>query len=326
MLGKFLWRLAALAVASAALGLSLSAQAETFPSRPIKIVVPYAPGGLPDTVARLLADRLGQPLGQPVVVENRPGASGMVATATIMQAPPDGYTLMLTDGPLLAIGPYITRKFGYSMMKDFTPVALVGKAPLFLAVNAGVKANTLDELIALAKAKPGELNYGSSGLGSIHQLTAEAMKVDLGLDIAHIPFKGSGASMPALIGGQVDMLFASPPALMGFVKSKQAKLIAINAASRSDLAPDVPALAERIPGFDFAFTVVVLAKAGTPPEVVERLSQEITKAVRLPNMVEPLRVAGVDPAPGGPKELAAAMKAESERITKAAQIAGLKPE
>jgi tripartite-type tricarboxylate transporter receptor subunit TctC len=277
-------------------------------------------------VARLVAQRLQEPLGQPVVVENRPGGSGAIAASTLTNAPADGYTLMVTDGPLLSIAPFVTRKLTYDPAKDFTPVSLIGTAPLFLAVHPGVKANNLDELIALAKSKSGVLNYGSSGVGSIHQLTAEAMAEALGLKITHVPFKGSGASVAALVGTQVDMAFASPPTMMGFVGTSQARLIAINAAQRSTLAPDIPALAERIPGFDFAFTVVVLAKSGTPPEVLNRLGQEIVKIVRAPDMVEPLAKAGVDPVGVGPAEAAAAMKKEAERITKAAQSAGLKPE
>jgi tripartite-type tricarboxylate transporter receptor subunit TctC len=314
------------ALAAAALALPLAARAQGFPSKPIKLVVPYAPGGLPDTVARLIAQRIQGPLGQPVVVENRPGAGGAVSAASIAQSPADGHTLLVTDGPMLAIAPLVTQKMSYDPIKDFVPVSLVGTAPLFLAVNANVKANTLDEFIALAKTKPGALNYGSAGIGSIHHLTAEAMKDGLGIFVTHIPFRGSGASVPALIGGQVDMVFASPPALMGFVKSGQAKLIAINSTKRSDLAPNVPTLGEKIPGFDFAFNVVVLARAGTPPEVVNRLSAEIAKAVKAADAVEPLRVAGVDPVGGTPEQLAAAMRSEADRVAKAAKRAGLKAE
>ena len=311
---------------AAGLASPFAAHAQAFPSRPIKLVVPYAPGGLPDTVARLIAHHIQGPLGQPVVVENKPGAGGAVSAAVLAQSPADGHTLLVTDGPMLAIAPLVTQKMSYDAIKDFVPVSLVGTAPLFLAVNANVKANTLDEFIALAKAKPGALNYGSAGIGSIHHLTAEAMKDGLGIFVTHIPFRGSGASVPALIGGQVDMVFASPPALMGFVKSGQAKLLAINATKRSDLAPNVPTLGERIPGFDFAFNVVVLARAGTPIEVVNRLSAEIAKAVKSPDAAEPLRIAGVDPVGGTPEQLATAMCSEAERVAKAAKRAGLKAE
>ena len=303
-----------------------AAQAQAFPSKPIKLVVPYSPGGLPDTVARLLAQRLQGPLGQPVVVENKAGGGGAVAAATLAQSPADGHTLIVTDGPMLAIAPLVSKQMSYDPVKDFAPVSLVGTAPLFLAVNANVKANTLDEFIALAKAKPGALNYGSAGIGSIHHLTSEAMKEGLGIFVTHIPFRGSGNSVPAMIGGQVDMVFASPPSLMGFVKSGQAKLLAINSAKRSDLAPNVPTLGEKIPGFDFAFNVVVLARAGTPPEVINRLSAEIAKVVKSAEAVEPLRIAGVDPVGGTPEQLAIAMRSEAERVAKAAKRADLKAE
>jgi tripartite-type tricarboxylate transporter receptor subunit TctC len=314
-----------LAAALAFVTLAVNAQTG-FPTGPVKLVVPYVPGGLPDTVARILSQRLQIALGQAVVVENKPGASGAVAAAAIAQAPADGHTLLVTDGQLLAITPLLSAKPTYDATKDFVPVSLVGTAPLFLAVNPKVKANNLDELIALAKSKPGALNYGSAGIGSPHHLTAEAMKEGLGIFITHIPFRGSGASMPAMVGGQVDMVFASPPSLMGFVKSGQARLIAINAGKRSALAPDVPALAEKIPGFDYAFTVVVLAKTGTPVSVVAKLSEALAAAVKQPEVVEALRTAGVDPIGGSPDDLARTMRAEGARVAAAAKRANLKAE
>lgn len=318
--------LASLALASSGLLAPMLAQADNFPSKPIRLVVPFSPGGLPDTVARVLSRYLPDAIGQPVVVENKPGAAGAAAAATLAAAPADGYTLLLTDGPMLSIAPLLSKKMSYDAANDFVPVSLVGKAPLFLAVNPNVKAQTLDELIALAKAKPGALNYGSSGPGSIHHLTAEAMNASLGLEVIHVPFRGSANSVPALIGGQVDMVFASPPSLMGFVKAGQARLIAINAPTRSALAPQIPALAEKIPGFDFAFNVVVLARKGTPPAAIERLSSEIAKLVKRPDVVEQFRVAGVDAVGGTPQELATALKSESERVTAAAARANLKAE
>ena len=302
------------------------AQAQAFPSKPIRLVVPYSPGGLPDTVARILAQRLTEAFGQSVVVDNKTGASGAVAAAALAQAPADGHTLLVTDGSMLAITPLLSRKPAYDPEKDFVPVSLVGTAPLFLALHPSVKADTLDELVALAKARPGTLNYGSSGTGSIHHLTAEAMNQGLGIFMTHIPFKGSGASVPALIGGQVDMVFASPPSLMGFVKTGQVKLLAINSAKRSALAPNVPVLADKLPGFDFAFNVVVMARTGTPSEAINRLSSEIAKVVKRPEVIDQLRLAGVDPAGGSPEQLAVALKAESVRVTAAARRADLKAE
>ncbi len=303
-----------------------ASQAQAYPAKPIRFVVPYSPGGLPDTVARLLSQRLPEALGQPVLVENKPGAGGAVAMAALQQGGADGYTFLVTDGPLLSITPLLNSKLPYDANKDLLPVSLVGTAPLFLALHSSVKANTLDELIALAKSKPGALNYGSAGVGSIHHLTAEAMKSGLGIFVTHIPYRGSGNSVPAMIGGQVDMVFASPPSLMGFVKSGQAKLVAINAATRSKLAPQVPTLAETIPGFDFAFTVAVLAPAGTPNEAIQRVSAEIAKVVRRADVGELMQNAGVDVVGSTPAELGAAMRGESERIVKAAKAAKLRAE
>ena len=302
------------------------AQAQAFPSKPIKLIVPYSPGGLPDTVARVLSLRLADALGQPVVVDNKSGASGAVAAAAITQAPADGYTLLVTDGPMLAITPLMNQKMTYDPVKDFVPVSLVGTAPLFLAVHPSVKAHTIDELVALAKAKPGSLNYGSSGVGSIHHLTAEAMKDGLGIFITHIPFRGSANSVPAMIGDQVELVFASPPSLMGFVKAGQARLLAINSAKRSPLAPDVPTLGEKIPGFDFAFNVAVLAKTGTPNDVIARISSEIAKIVKRPDVIEQLQKAGVDPVGSTPEQLATALRKESVRVAAAAKRANLQAE
>jgi tripartite-type tricarboxylate transporter receptor subunit TctC len=220
-----------------------------YPNRPIKFVVPYAAGGLPDTVARIYAQRLGDKLGQSVVVDNRPGANGVVAAQALATAPKDGYTFLVTDGSMFSINPAIYKNLGYDYKRDFMPVSLAARAPLYLAVNPKVPVNTLQEFIALAKAKPGTLNYGSSGIGSTHHLTMEAMKAALGLQITHVPFKGTGQSVPALIGGQVEVLFSALPSLAGFVKGGQVKLLANNAAQRSSQEPNVPAIAEIIPGF-----------------------------------------------------------------------------
>ncbi len=322
----FCRKLAGTAVAFLACTALSPVLAQPFPSKPIRLIVPYSPGGLPDTVARALSPHLSKALGQTVFVENKPGAGGSISASVITQSPADGYNLLLTDGPLLTISPLVNKSVTYNANKDFAPVSLVGKAPLFLAVNAGVQAKTLDELIALAKAKPGKLNYGSSGIGGIHHLTAEAMKEALGLDITHIPFKGSANSIPAMIGGEVDMAFASPPSLMGFVKSDRARLIAINSLKRSPLAPNVPALAEKAPGFDFAFNVAVLARAGTPKDITDRIAAEIARIVKQPEVVEQLQAAGVDPVGGSAEQLASALKSEGERLTAAAKRANLRPE
>ena len=318
--------LVSFALAAAGLASLPHALAQNYPSQPVRLVVPYAAGGLPDTVARIIGKQLTETLGQSFVVDNKAGAGGAVAASALAQAPADGYTFIVTDGPMLAIPPFVTTKPAFNAQKDFVPVSLVGVAPLYLAVHASVKANNLEEFIALAKSKPGALNYGSAGLGSIHHLTAEAMQRGLGVKLTHVPFKGSGQSVPAMIGGQVDMIFASPPALMGFVKDGRAKLIAVNSAKRSARTPDVPALAEKIPGFDFAFNVVVLAKPGTPAEAINKMNAAIAQAVKNPEVAEQLAKAGVDAVGASVQQTASALQAETQRISGAAQHAGLKPE
>ncbi len=319
-----------LATASAMAGtftLPMLAQAQgAYPNRPIKFVVPYSPGGLPDTVARIFAQRLGDRLGQPVVVDNRPGANGVVAAQALATAPKDGYTFLVTDGSMFSINPAIYKNLGYDYKRDFVPVSLAARAPLYLAVHPKVSANTLQEFIALAKAKPGTLNYGSSGVGSTHHLTMEAMKSSLGLQLTHVPFKGTGQSVPALIGGQVEVLFSALPSLAGFVKAGQVKLLATNAAQRSSQAPGVPAIAEIIPGFDFAPIVGVLATTGTPASVIDRISAEMTQVAKMPEVIQTLSKAGIDSIGGGPADYNKAILSENDRLAKAIAGAGIKAE
>ncbi|MDB5779045.1 MAG: hypothetical protein JWP79_2942 [Polaromonas sp.] len=310
-----------------ALALPLLAHAQgAYPNRPIKFVVPYSAGGLPDTVARIFAQRLGDRLGQPVVVDNRPGANGVVAAQALSTAPKDGYTFLVTDGSMFSINPAIYKNLTYDYKRDFMPVSLAARAPLYLAANAKVPVNSLQEFIALAKAKPGTLNYGSSGIGSTHHLTMEAMKAALGLQITHVPFKGSGQSVPALIGGQVDVLFSALPSLSGFAKAGQAKLLASNAASRSSLEPNVPAIAEIIPGFDLAPIIGVLAATGTPASTIERISTEMAQIAKMPEVIETLHKAGIEPIGSGPADYHKAILAENERLAKTIPVAGIKPE
>ena len=315
-----------LVLLGSAAALALPSRAQGFPTRSVKLIVPYAPGGLPDTVARLLGQRLQDVLGQAVVVENRPGGNGGVAAAALAATAADGHTLLVTDGSMFTINRLLSTKLTYDPDRDFVPVSLIAQSPLFLAVNASVKANTLDELVALAKARPGALNYGSSGIGSSHHLTAEAMKAGFGIFVTHIPYRGSANSVPAMIGGQVDMVFSAYPSLAGFVKNGQARLLATNSLKRSPLAPDVPAIAEKLPGFDMAVNIVMAAPKGTPPDAVQRLAQAVERVCKRADLVDALRVAGIDAAGGGPEAMEAALKAETVRVTAAAQRANLKAE
>lgn len=321
----FLLRAAALAAGTCAFPMLLRAQAG-YPNKPIKFIVPYSPGGLPDTVARIFAQRLGDRLGQSVVVDNRPGANGVVAAQALSSSPKDGYSFLVTDGSMFSVNPAIYKNLGYDYKRDFLPVSLAARAPLYLAVNTKVSANTLQELIALVKSRPGAFNYGSSGIGSTHHLTMEAMKASLGLDITHVPFKGTGQSVPALIGGQVEMLFSALPSLAGFVKAGQVKLLASNAAQRSSQVPAIPVIAELIPGFDFAPIIGVLAASGTPGSAIDRISMELAAIAKMPEVIQTLNNAGIDPIGSTPVEYDKAILSENERLVKAIATAGIKAE
>ncbi|NDH52267.1 MAG: tripartite tricarboxylate transporter substrate binding protein [Betaproteobacteria bacterium] len=319
--------LSAAAWTAVALTMSSGAIAQgSYPNKPIKFIVPYSAGGFPDTVARVYAQRLTERLGQSVVVDNKPGANGVVAAQALAAAPKDGYTFLVTDGSMFSINPAIYKNSGYDYKKDFMPVAIAARAALYLAVHPKVAANTLQEFIALVKAKPGTLNYGSSGVGSTHHLTMEAMKASLGLELTHIPFKGTGQSVPALIGGQVDVLFSALPSLAGFVKNGQVRLLASNAGQRSSQAPTIPLVADLVPGFDFAPIVGVLAPTGTPTQAIDRIAAEMALAAKSPELLQTFANAGIDPLVGGPVEYNKAVLDENERLAKAVSAAGIKPE
>ena len=320
--------LSAVAV-SAVLGLMpLAAHSQgAYPNKPIKFVVPYPAGGFPDTVARVFAQRLSERLGQSVVIDNKPGANGVVAAQVIQSSPKDGYTFLVTDGSMFSVNPAIYKNLAYDYKKDFLPVSLAGRAALYLAVNPKIPVNNFAEFMALVKAKPGTINYGSSGVGSTHHLTTEAMKVALGLEMTHVPFKGTGQSVPALVGGQVDVLFSALPSIGGFVKAGQLKLLISNAAQRSSQMPHIPTLAEQlIPGFDFAPIVGVLAGAGTPAAAIDRIAAEMALIAKMPEVIQTLTNAGIDPIGSGPADYDKAILAENERLAKAIVASGIKPE
>lgn len=314
-------RLCLALAAAACLPAMATAGTDAWPAKPIRFIVPYAPGGLPDTVARVLSQQLTQRLGKPVVVDNRPGANGVVAAQALKSSPADGYTFLVTDGSMMSINPGIYKNLAYDPKRDFVPVSLAARSPLFLAVNAQVPASSLESFIALAKSRPGTLNYGSSGIGSSHQLSMEALKAALQLNIKHVPFRGSGQSVPALIGDQVQVVFAALPSLSGFVKSGQVRILGTNSLQRSKLAPQIPAISEVVPGYDYAVTVGVLAATGTPEAVVKKMAEAIAEAVKLPEVVSQFHVAGIEPVGGSSAEYAKAIRDESARYGEAIRTA-----
>jgi len=303
------------------------ASAQAYPSKPIKFIVPYAAGGLPDSVARVVAQRLTERLGQSVVVDNKPGGNGVVAYQALLQSTPsDGHAFIVSDGSMLSITPLVNKTVPYKVGTDILPVSLIARSPLFLVAHPKTNVNTMQEFVTLVKSKPGEFSYGSSGIGSTHHLTMEALKAALNLDVRHIPFRGSGQSTPALVGGQVDFSVAALPSMQAFAKAGQVKLLASNAASRSPQAPEIPTLAELVPGFDFSVVVGVMAAAGTPQAAINRISQEIAEVVKHPEVVKTFQTAVIDPVGAGPQAYGQVIARENEAMARAAKVANLKAE
>ncbi len=296
-----------------------------YPARAIKIVVPYAAGGLPDTMTRAVTPKLGESLGQPVVVENMGGAGGISGVTEVARSQPDGYTLLVADVGQVAINPHLFSKLPYDPMKDLAPVSLIGTSPLYLVAHPSVPANTLTELVAYAKAHPGRLNYGSSGIGSIHHLATEALKVGFGIDIVHVPYKGTGQSVPALLGGQVALLYSALPSIAGHLKDGRVKILAISSAKRSPQTPEAPTVAESgIPGYDFVAEIGMLAPAGTPREIIQRLASEMAKVVKQPEVVQRFTQLGIDPVGSTPQAYAAQNKADFEKYADLVKASGAK--
>jgi tripartite-type tricarboxylate transporter receptor subunit TctC len=304
---------------------AVAAQAQDFPGKPIKMIVPYAPGGLPDTMTRIIGPKMSESLGQQIIVENRPGAGGISGTEMVAKSSADGYTLLIADVSQLAINPHLFKQLPYDPLKDLAPVSLIGTTALFLTLHTSVPANNFKELVALAKSKPGSLNYGSSGLGSIHHVTTEAFKAAYGVDIVHVPFKGMGQAVPALLGGQVAMLFSALPAIEAHVKAGTVKLLAISVLQRSPQAPEVPTIAELgVPGFNFAPEIGLLAPAGTPRAIVSRLSAEVAKAVKTPDVAQRFQKLGIDPVGNTPEAYSAQIRIDYERYGNVVKVSGAK--
>ena len=303
-----------------------SAGAQDFPTKPVRVVVPYAAGGLPDTMTRLAAVRMTEYFGQQVVVDNRAGAGGIGACELVAHAIPDGYTLLIVDVAQTAINPALYAKLPYDTLKDFAAVSLMGTSAQFLSANASVPANTLPELIKLVKAKPGQLRYGSGGIGSVHHLSMEALKTPLGLDIIHVPYKGNGQAIPAMIGGEVALVFSALPAIEGHLKSGRVKLLAVNTLKRSPQAPDVPTVTEvtGIKDYDYPPAIGVLAPAKTPQAVINRIAAVIAKAVQHPDTASRYTSLGIDPVGNTPEQYAAQIRIDIAKYAKAVKASGVK--
>ena len=290
------------------------AVAQSYPSRPVRIVVPLSPGGFADTPARMLAPRLSEQFGRQFFVENKPGAGGTIGADFVAKAAPDGHTLLLTGTPHV-ISAHLYKKMPYDALKDFTHIALIASGPYALVVNPQkLNVGSVRELVAAAKAQPGKIDYASSGNGSAQHLVGALFNSMAGIDLNHVPYKGSGPAMQDLIAGQVGVSFAGVPNVLGHVKSGRLKALGVTTPTRWSELPEVPTLAEAgVPGYEATLWLNISGPASMPAEIVQRLNSEIAKALRDPEVQSNFRSAGVDATSMGPQELNAFMRAEYEK-------------
>ena len=301
--------------------------AQSYPARPVRMVVPFPAGGATDTTARTVAERLSVALGQPIIIDNRPGAGGTIGSDVVAKAAPDGYTLLTSTTSTHSIGPVLNPKIPYNVERDFAPVAYVATAPTMLIVNMSVPVRTVAELIAYARARPGQLTFASSGTGTSPHLSGEYFRSLARLDMVHIPYKGTQLAMPDLISGQVTMMFDVVSTALPHVRSGKARALAVGSAKRSSLVPDVPTVAESgLTGYVSDVYFGVFAPANTPREIVDRLAGEINRIVQLTEVRERFASLGAEPVGGTPQQFAQVIRAETAKWTAVIRDAGIKLE
>ena len=304
----------------------VAAQAQaTYPDRPIKLVVPFPAGGATDLVARTLAQKLGDALGKPVVVENKPGAAAALGTDFVAKSPPDGYTLVLGISSSMVVGPVYT-KVPYDPVRDFAPISIATVSPFALVVHPSVPAKSVPELIALAKAKPGELNMASFGSGSSSHLAGELFKAMAGVNLTHVPYKGGPPALQDLIAGRVQVMFDIISSVRAHMEGGRVRALAVTGPKRSAVAPEVPTVAESVPGFEASAWFGILAPAGTPEPIIRRLNKEIVQIVKGPQLQELYAKQAMEPVGSTPEEFAAVIKADLAKWSKVIKDAGIQPE
>jgi len=304
--------------------LSAGVQAQQYPSKAIRFVVPWPPGGAADIMARLIGDGLAKEFGQTVVVDNRPGAGGLMATEQVARMEPDGYTLLLGSTGPNSIAASLYKNLRYDPVKDLTPVTQITELPLLLVVHKDFPANSVQELIAYAKANPGKVNFASVGAGTAQHLASEIFKIAAGINIVHVPYKGSAPAFTDLAGGAVQMLFDNIPASRAMLQAGKVKAIAVSTATRSAVMPDIPTVAESgLPGFHVSAWQNVLMPPGSPPEAVNRVNREIRKLLNAPELRKRITDMGANVAGNSPAEEAQRIKDEVEKWGRAVKAAGI---
>jgi tripartite-type tricarboxylate transporter receptor subunit TctC len=299
--------------------------AQAYPAKPIRFVVPYPAGGPLDTVARLLGAKVGESVGQPVVVDNKPGAGGNIGADIVAKSPADGYTILMGAVATHAINPTLYKSIPYDPVKDFAPITQVASTPNVLVVNPGVPAKDVKEFIAHAKANPGKLSFGSGSIGSAGHLAGELFKATAGVDMVHVPYKGAAPAMQDLVGGQVQLMFDNLASSLGQVKAGKVRALAVTTARRTPLAPELPTIAESgLPGFDISTWFGIFAPAGTPRPALERLHAEFVKALSAPDVREKMTNLGAEPVGNSPAEFAAYIRSEAEKYGRVIRASGAK--
>jgi tripartite-type tricarboxylate transporter receptor subunit TctC len=297
--------------------------AAPYPTKSIRIVVTYVPGGNTDVAARLIAPHVSENLGQQIIIDNRGGAGGVVGTEIAARAAPDGYTLLFGTSAGLTINPQLQPKLPYNVERDFAPISLLVINPQLMVAHLGLKAGNIAEFLKLARAQPGKINYASVGVGSPNHLGMELLKTMSGIDIVHVPYKGSAPAVLDLMSGSVSVFFSSIPVMLTHVKAGRLKALAVGSAKRSPAAPDIPTVAESVPGFEYVTWYGLFAPSATPKPIVARLNQAVVKSLALPQLDQQLRGQGSEPQPTTPEEAAKFMKAEHARWSRVVKVTGL---
>jgi tripartite-type tricarboxylate transporter receptor subunit TctC len=305
---------------------ALPAVAQSFPTKPVRMIIPWAPGGTTDILGRVIGQKMSERWGQPVVIDNRAGAAGNIGTEAAARSPADGYTILVGTMSSHAMNPHLYAKMSFDPVADLAPVSLVANVAPVLVVHPSVPVQNVNELVALARAKPGQLNFASGGIASFNQLCAELLKLSAKIDIVHVPYKGGAPAVADLVSGKVDMLFTGAPVTISHIKAGRLKLLAVTDSQRSPALPDTPTMAESLPGYEFNNWYGLMAPAGTPRPVIEALNAEVGRILGLPDVKEKLSGLGADPMPSTPERFAAVLKADAEKWGRIIRQAGVRAE
>ena len=314
-------------IALAAVALAHPALAQTYPVKPVRVIIAQAPGSATDVVARTIGNKLSEAFGQSIVVDARPGAGGTLGTEIAAKAPPDGYNLFMANNSTHGSNPALYAKLPYDAVKDFAPIIFVAATPYVLSVHPSLPVTSVKQLIALAKTRPGQINYGSAGNGSTHHLSGELMKTMAGIDIVHIPYKGTTPGIAALLSGEVSMMFNTVTGIQGHVKNGRVKALAVTTPKRSDMMPGVPTMSEAaLPGFEMLSWFGLLAPAATQKNVITRINAETAKVLALPEIRSALAAQGLETRGGAPEQFGDYIRNEIAKVTRIARAAGVKAE